>query len=848
MANEYVRVCPVCEQENPPERARCGCGASLAGIDFSLKHSAAAPPPAPDATQGAAANEAPAALEADVGAAASAGAEPAPPAPAPAITCPYADCAQQSPAGSPRCVYCNRPLTALSPAVAGARPLPSALRDDYRVTDVFPATGSEADILLVVDVRTGERRVAKLYRRGIAPDFRLLEILAQSVGDTVVRVLAHGTSDGAAYEVLEYIPGGTLEALLRAGPLPKADLKRVVREIADALNGIHAHRILHRDLKPENVLIRQASPLELALTDFGIASLAAATQHFTSAARTTKYAAPEVLTGVLDSKSDWWSLGMIVLEAAGGRHPFDGLTEQVMNHQLATRPIDVRGVYDDELRLLCRGLLLRDPKRRWGGDEVARWLAGDATLGVADDAEGTATVVRPYRFGKTEATTGAELAMALARHWDAARRDLARGQVARWLEQELHDYNLVRALRDIQDRKDASDDAKLLRFLLAAAPDLPPVWRGSPVSADAVLAAARAAASDDDSAQLWLDSLYRDEVLSTFVAAGHPELADLDRNWRAGWNEFTQLWEAARRAEETWRQRPRDVGGGAEAQAVSFDDLAYTASGRLEPPTQRTINGPLLVAQADPAYIDALRGEVTGVLAGIAGYCGWFEALWTQAQRHAAGVLLARALLPHAREDAAKETRREAASEDARARQFDEAKAALRAALEEVIALAPNGDEDLAAETVSQLLDMFDVVQRACQNVARLPSTDPDYDALRRAAEKLSSFGLSAQRALAQSEEIQGVNAIFLTPQRLVYGLAILGGALLLRVPVAFLVLLAGAALAVAYRWYVGFRATEGALAKLRLFGLHARTFLRVDEPADAAEGAPEPKRRGGQP
>ena len=69
----------------------------------------------------------------------------------------------------------------------------------------------------------------------------------------------------------------------------------------------------------------------------------------------------------------------------------------------------MRGVYDDELRTLCRGLLLRDPKRRWGADEVARWLAGDPALSVADDADGTATVVRPYRFGKTEATTGTEL-------------------------------------------------------------------------------------------------------------------------------------------------------------------------------------------------------------------------------------------------------------------------------------------------------------------------------------------------------------------------------------------------------------------------------------------------------
>src|SRR5690606_662622 len=122
---------------------------------------------------------------------------------------------------------------------------------------------------------------------------------------------------------------GTLQDLLSAGSLPGSDVRRIVAEIADALNGIHAHRILHRDLKPENVMVRSRNPLELALTDFGIASLTDATQHFTSMARTTMYAAPEVLTGVIDGKADWWALGMIALEAAQGRHPFAGLTEHV---------------------------------------------------------------------------------------------------------------------------------------------------------------------------------------------------------------------------------------------------------------------------------------------------------------------------------------------------------------------------------------------------------------------------------------------------------------------------------------------------------------------------------------
>ena len=838
MAHEYVRVCPVCEQENPPEQARCACGASLAGVDFSLKRVPAPAVPALAEAVAPAAISPAEAVAPGAGAAAAAVSDAAAPA---VVICPHADCAQPNPPGAQRCLYCNRPLReeAQPSVVAGARPLPAALRDDYSVVDVFPASGSEADILLVADVRTGQRRVVKLYRRGIAPDFQLLAILAQTVGDSVVRVLAHGVSDGTAYEVLEYIPGGTLEDLMRAGPLPKSDIRRIVMEIADALNGIHAHRILHRDLKPENVLIRSASPLELALTDFGIASLAAATQHFTSAARTTKYAAPEALTGVLDTKSDWWSLGMIVLEAASGRHPFDGLNEQVMNHHLATRPIDVRGVYDDDLRKLCRGLLLRDPKRRWGGDEVARWLAADPALAVSDAPDEVATTVRPYRFGTTEATSGAELALALAKHWDAAKKDLARGQIARWLEQELHDYNLVRVLRDIEENKRLSADGRLLRFLLTAAPDLPPAWRGSPVSEATMLAMARAAAKDDDAAQSWLDSLYCDQVLETFAAAGHADLRAIDERWRTGWQDFVALWEAARDAEEKWRKRPREVGGDAGSHAVSYDDLAFAATRRLEVPPQHAVNGALLLAQADAGYVDALRGEVIGGLGEVAGFCPWFDALWEKAQHHAPGVVAARLLLAQAQDDAAIEAKRQSATAGARARSFEEARDELRERVAQVLVLVPMADEDVPAQRVTELLDAFGPFQIACQKVLRSGHAEPEFEALRRTTEKLSSLGLAAQRALTEAEDVSGINAIFLAPQRIAIGVVVLAGALFLRVPAVILVLLAAAALAIGYRWYMGFHATEAVLAKLRHFGLHGRTFLRTgdgaaDDKADA--------------
>jgi hypothetical protein len=833
VANEYVRICPVCDRENPPERARCGCGASLAGVDFSLKRTpavTAALDAEPPVTAGSAARP----LAPEETPAASAPPTATTPASPPTLICPYADCGQPNPPGSVRCVYCNRALVTTSPAVANARPLPPALRGGVSVIDVFPATGSEADLLLVADVVTGERRVAKLYRRGVAPDFRMLDILAQSVGDAVVRVLAHGVSDGVAYELLEYVPGGTLLDLMREGPLPKSDLQRVVKEIADALNGIHAQHILHRDLKPENVLIRSRNPLELALTDFGIASLSAATQHFTTTARTTKYAAPEALTGVLDPKADWWSLGMIVLEAASGRHPFDGLTEPVMNHHLATRPIDVGGVYDDDLRMLCRGLLLRDPKRRWGGEEVARWLAGDPGLKVPVESEVAGAMVRPYRLGKTEVGTVAELALALARHWDAARRDLARGQVARWLEDEARDYNLVRELRDLQEQKGLSDDAKLLRFLLLTTPELPPVWRGSPVSQDAALAAARASANGDQDARTWLDSLARDNVLATYGAAGHEALRALDERWRQGRQRFVAYWEAARAAEDRWRKQPRKVGAGDAAHAVSFDDLAYVATGRLEQPTQREVDGPLLLALHDLSYVDALRGEVEAALVEIAGHCPWFEALWDSAQQEPVGLVAAFALLPQAKEDAAAERKREAAAAQARAQDFATAQADLRARLADVLDLVPTGEEDLATDTVTQLLDRFNGFQAACQHLLEQGDASPEHEALRPAVEKLGALAFSAQRALAATEATSGINRLLLAPRWLLVAGAV-GAIALLRVPAVLIVVGIALALVLAWRWYSGFDATEKALEQLRVFGLNGRTFLRRTQRAEDA-------------
>lgn len=732
-------------------------------------------------------------------------------------------------------MYCNRPLVpdaqTSSPSV---RPLPTALREKFQLIEVFAAFGAEADIMLVADMKSGERRVAKLYRQGIRPDFKLLEILAKTVGDSVVRVLDFGVSDGVAYELLEYVPHGTLQELLRSGPVATDNVRRIVAEIADALNGIHAHRILHRDLKPENVLLRSKSPLELALTDFGIASISAATQLFTSGARTTRYAAPEMLTGVIDQKSDWWSLGMIALEAATGRHPFDGLSEQVMNHHLATKPIDVRGVYDDSLRALCRGLLLRDPKRRWGAAEVERWLAGDTTLQAPEDSEGAVSTVRPYRIGATESTTAGELALALAKNWQEARKDLARGQIARWIESELRDYNLLRKLKDIEDYRGVSEDMRLLRFLLAAAPDLPPVWQGLPVSRATLLAFGRRAEGADDEAKTWLESLFKEEVLAQFAAAGNKELAEIDRHWRQNWKRFHELWQVGRSAAEAWGKQPRPVAALASAEVVSFDDLVFTQAARFAPPSPRTLHGALLLAYFAPEYIETLRPEVIGSLAKVAGYSSWIETLWREVQADAVGIIVTQRIMPRAREDADLEARRQTASKDARSRIVGDAESELRERVSALIAIAPDDDHDLDRDTVSQLLDALTPFQEACQRVAALGYTEPEYDTLRRNAETLSAYGSSLQHELVRCERVMGVNAIFMRPERVAMGAGVILLVLvLLHSPAAMLVVLIGVLAWGGHRWHAGFSATGDALKKLALLRRYAINFLRKPgEPA----------------
>lgn len=129
----------------------------------------------------------------------------------------------------------------------------------------------------------------------------------------------------ALYMVMELIDGPTLTELIKEGALPAEVAAVVACQIASALEHAHFLRIIHRDLKPANVMVTKSG--EVKLMDFGIAKdeqLDKLTRTGT-AVGTPAYMSPEQCTGgEVDSRSDVYSLGVLLYEALSGTRAVSG--------------------------------------------------------------------------------------------------------------------------------------------------------------------------------------------------------------------------------------------------------------------------------------------------------------------------------------------------------------------------------------------------------------------------------------------------------------------------------------------------------------------------------------------
>jgi serine/threonine protein kinase len=134
--------------------------------------------------------------------------------------------------------------------------------------------------------------------------------------------------------VMELVTGRTLREVLSSGPLPLPELLSLASQIADGLAKAHEAGIVHRDLKPDNLMITYDGLVKIL--DFGLAKLTLKTRVDSEMATqerfatdsgvivgTAAYMSPEQAQGgELDFRSDQFSLGSILYEAASGRLAF----------------------------------------------------------------------------------------------------------------------------------------------------------------------------------------------------------------------------------------------------------------------------------------------------------------------------------------------------------------------------------------------------------------------------------------------------------------------------------------------------------------------------------------------
>jgi serine/threonine protein kinase/Tol biopolymer transport system component len=252
----------------------------------------------------------------------------------------------------------ERPVSDLAPDVIALEPeLRAGERlGEYEVLGLLGA-GGMGEVYLARDARLGRKVALKLLPADFASSaerlgrFRTEARAASALNHpNIVTVYEVGSSDDRQYIATEYIEGETLRERLAAGPMEVGEAVDVATQMASALAVAHAAGIVHRDVKPENVMVRRDGIVKVL--DFGVAKLGEGASDGEAGDRwqarptatqagavvgTASYMSPEQARGLdVDSRSDIFSLGVVMCEMVAGYAPFDGATSSDLIEALTT--------------------------------------------------------------------------------------------------------------------------------------------------------------------------------------------------------------------------------------------------------------------------------------------------------------------------------------------------------------------------------------------------------------------------------------------------------------------------------------------------------------------------------
>jgi len=283
--------------------------------------------------------------------------------------------------------------------------------------EVFRALDTRLHRTVAIKILADTRMADPVHHRRFLQEARAASALNHP---NIVILYDISNQDGMDFLVMEHVLGQTLKSLVPDEGMPLDTVIAVGAQIASALAAAHDAGIVHRDIKPANVMVTPDQ--QVKVLDFGVAKLNPLTganpdgetetvfQNTAPgiAVGTISYMSPEQTRGeTVDGRSDIFSLGCVLYEAATGRHPFKGASALAIMHEIATvtppAPSRIRADLPRSFDELIAACLAKSPEQRpASATDVAHALtslaAPTGTSPVRPALGRRSVAVIPFRF------------------------------------------------------------------------------------------------------------------------------------------------------------------------------------------------------------------------------------------------------------------------------------------------------------------------------------------------------------------------------------------------------------------------------------------------------------------